>query len=157
MNYSIVKAAYHHAAMVAASVRADDRAELAAVGQSPLMAAVTSLHSSTKAWTGIVDGEPICIFGVSEWADGSGRPWMIATDKLEPNQRIFLRKCKECVAAMLDGYNLLHNFVSADNTTAIKWLQWLGFEIGQLQPYGKNGETFYYFWKYSSQLERKRV
>jgi len=147
MRYEIIPATSSHAAVVAACIRQADRDELAMIGQSPLFAAVSSLNASLKAWAGIVDGSPICMFGVSEWPDGTGRPWMIATEELEPNQKIFLRKCRICVDAMQEGYGILHNFVSAENKTAIKWLRWLGFTIGPLQPYGINDEPFYYFWK----------
>ncbi|MGL4680418.1 MAG: hypothetical protein ACRCWC_13680 [Plesiomonas shigelloides] len=147
--YEIREATSSDAAMVAAMIRPDDRRELAAIGLKPLQSIVSSLAASSKSWVGLVDNVPVCIFGVSEWGDGTGRPWMIGTVELEEHQRIFIRKCKECVESMQDGYELLHNYVDARNERAIAWLKWLGFVIGDAKPLGMRGEMFHHFWRFT--------
>lgn len=142
----IVPATIHHAAIIAANIRPDDKAELAACGYKPLPAILVSLNASTHAWTGMVDGEPICIFGVSPWGDDTGRPWMVGTEQIVKHQKIFLRYCKKCVAIMQDNYSLLHNYVDDRNLLAVKWLKWLGFKFDEATPYGPDGLPFLHFY-----------
>lgn len=143
---SIVPATASHAAVIAANTRHEDKRELAACGYKPLAATLLSLHASTQAWTGLVDCQPICVFGISEWPDGTGRPWMVGTELLAKHQKIFLRRCKNCVAIMQDNYSLLHNYVDARNLLAVKWLKWLGFKFDEATPYGPEGLPFLHFY-----------
>lgn len=133
------------AALVAGFMREADKRELAAIGQSPLWGAVSSIDASKRAWVGKVRGVPICIFGVSEWPDGTGRPWMLGTDELPHNARIFIRRCKSCVKEMRKLYPVLQNYVDVHNVNTIEWLKWLGFEMMEQTPYGVNGEVFWRF------------
>ena len=145
MEYAIVPATAVHGAIVAANIRQSDREELERLGLKPLQEIMASLAASSMAWTGIVNGTPICVFGVSEWADGTGRPWMIGTEELVRHQRIFLRECKSCVDAMKSRHDTLMNLVCVQNVNAIKWLRWLGFKMLDTMPYGVNGELFQRF------------
>jgi len=141
----IVPALPEHAAL---PLRAADREEVWAVAHlQPQAALRESIASSAAAWTGMADGEPVCVFGVvpASILGGIGIPWMLGSDGVVKHQRAFLRRNKRYVEAMLEMYPLLINFVDARNTIAIRWLRWLGFEIREAKPYGVEGLPFHQF------------
>lgn len=146
----VIPATFLHAAQMADEVRADDMREIKAVGYfSALEALNDSLASSTKAWTGLVDGEIVCMFGVCprNLVMGEGSPWLISTDKIIRHQKIFLRRCKFFVDEMAHDYNQLINYVDARNGIAIRWLRWLGFDIEPAKLHGLLTVPFHRFTK----------
>ena len=46
---------------------------------------------------------------------------------------------------MLKTYRVLTNYADARNTTAIRWLRWLGFNILPAIPFGLDGLPFHPF------------
>lgn len=132
MKVDILPAQQEDVARIAARMRAADRAEVAAShGHDPETALTASLAASTVAWTGWIDGEPVCMFGVGPIAilAGRGAPWLLGTDLVEVWPRAFLRRCRPCVARMLAVYPYLENFVDDRNEVSKKWLGWLGFTL----------------------------
>lgn len=135
----IVPALPCHAELIAENVREADRRELwAAACKTPADVMNQALDRSVLAWTGFIDGNPVCMFGVTPGAplSGCGIPWMVGTKHLDRYATLFLRRCRPVVEEMLDGYDLLHNYVDNRNVRAIHWLKWLGFTMGEPEPYG---------------------
>lgn len=135
----VVPALYGHIAHIAENIRPADKRELADIWcQSPVVALTDSLKESSHAWTGLVDDEPICMFGVvpAGILGDIGRPWMIGTDKLDKYAVIFLRRCAPCVELMQREYSMLLNMVAAENKMGVRWLKWLGFKMGEVEQYG---------------------
>lgn len=133
---------------LAAAMRQADREEVdAAHGHTAEEALAASLAGSTRAWTGLVDGEPVCMFGVGPISvlAGRGAPWMLGTDRLERCPRTFLRRSRTCVAAMLAVYPWLENYVAEKNTVSIAWLRWLGFTLAEEPVTLPNGSQFRHF------------
>ena len=100
MKPEIIPASADHIPAIAAHVREADRAELwAASCSTPEQALARSLGASRLAWTGTIDGVPVCMFGVAPASilGDVGRPWMIGTDHLDRHPFVFLRRCKGCV------------------------------------------------------------
>lgn len=147
MRVEIREARAEDIAPLAERMRPADRDEVwAAHGHTPEQALQVSLDASTMAWTGLVDGEPVCMFGVGPISilGGRGAPWLLGTDKIERWPRTFLRRCRRCVKAMLTVYPTLENFVDDRNEVSKRWLRWLGFEMGQTVTL-PNGTGFRYF------------
>ena len=50
--------------------------------------------AAAVAWTGRVDGAPVCAFGVeaASLVANEGRPWLLATDGILPHRTAFLRR-----------------------------------------------------------------
>lgn len=130
IDAAIVPATLNHIPWVANHVRPEDRVELRDLyGHDPFSALTLSYFVSDWAMTGLVRGEPVCMFGVAP-ADGQpgvGRPWMIGTSLLDRYQVVFLRNCRPQVARMQENYPLLENWVDRGNKRALRWLRWLGF------------------------------
>lgn len=135
----IVTATDAHIPLIAARIRPADMREVWALyRQTPLECLNESFRISRLAWTGLVDGVPICMFGAVQ-ADPSGRagrPWMIGTDLLDRYEIVFLRRCREQVETMQMCFESLENVVDARNVRAIKWLRWLGFSFSEPEPMG---------------------
>lgn len=142
---AIIEATPDHVAAIASRVRPDDAREFAALLLSPERALRISLRTALAAWTGTVDGVPVCMFGVSPGEMMEGRPWLIGTADLDEVAVIFLRRCRLQVERMLQVRPVLVNYVSADNARAIEWLTWLGFTIEAPIPWGPRGALFHRF------------
>lgn len=136
---SIVDATTEHLEYIQQNMREADREELwAAYHMDPAHSLQISMLCSTRCWTGLIDGVPICMFGVvpASLVESVGRPWMIGTPAVEKFDRIFLKHCHEVVKNMASEYKTLYNFVDLRNKKAIRWLKWLGFTMEEPAPFG---------------------
>lgn len=139
MKVDIISANAEHAAHIARYIRDSDRAEImASSGLEPMEALNASMLWSSMIWTGRIDCEPVCIFGVGGpyLIGGLGIPWLIATDKVMTAKFQFLSLNKIYVRQMLGVYTVLKNYVDARNTDSIRWLEWIGFQIMDAEPFG---------------------
>jgi hypothetical protein len=128
----IAAASPDHIAHIANHMREADRLEcMAMAGKGPHAALTDSLAASVYAWTGLVDNEPICIFGVSprDLLAGVGSPWLLGTHGIGGIALAFLRRNQAYVRRMLDIFPVLENYVDVRNHLSIRWLGWLGFSI----------------------------
>ncbi len=144
----VVTATLEHARRMASRTRRADREEVwASHGVGAREALALSLMASREAWTGLVNGEPACMFGVTPYPaeKGVGVPWMIGTDLVERHAAAFLRRNRSYVRHMLGVFPKLRNHVDARNEMSIRWLRWLGFTIHAAAPYGLYGLPFHLF------------
>lgn len=133
------------------TLRQADRDEIAAMsGNHPNLVLLTGVLAG-KAWTAVDrrDGEIILMFGTGEGQfPGTGRVWMLASDKLEDPAIAFAlgRNSREWVSRMNEDYPALYNFVDARNAVHIRWLQWCGFTfINKHERFGAARVPFYEF------------
>jgi len=121
--------------------REDDVHELMDLGLS--VTDVLRIGSEDGNAKMMVEGDTVvAVFGVSSHAYGFGIPWLLSTIHTEAHTREFLRVCREEVIDMAVEYGQLINYVSAENTTAIRWLEYLGFDIEDPAPYGPKCAPF---------------
>lgn len=147
-EYAVVPAEQAHVAPMLPIIRQADIDELWAANRvSPEYALRRGIDCSTSSWTGLVDGRPVCIFGVvsASMLSSTGVPWMIGTSEIDHHAKAFLRRNKAYVDRMSELYNYLVNHVDARNRRAIAWLKWLGFTIHDAQPHGPDGLPFHRF------------
>lgn len=142
----IVPAHNDHIDHVVRGMRRPDRLELfLAYGEPPRQVLQRSLDVSRISWTGLIDGEPVCMFGVApgDVLSGIGHPWMVGTGHLDRHPFVFLRRCKGCVREMLTMFSTLENYAHQDNIKALEWLMWLGFAVTlQAEPMGPYRAAF---------------
>lgn len=74
------------------------------------------------------DGTPVMVCGVMKVGD-IGSIGMLATRDVEKELRSFLILGRRWVDLQLKKYKKLANYVYSENTKAIKWLEWLGFDV----------------------------
>lgn len=130
---------------VGRNMRAIDALECAEIaGQFPMEALEDGVRDSVVSRAALVDGKPVCIFGVApeQTLGAVGTPWLLGVEGFEAHSRQILRHSRAYVRAMLDLYPHLRNLVHSDNGHAIRWLKWCGFEIGEEQPLGRSGAMF---------------
>ena len=135
-------------AAIASAARPADRAEIEeGCGQSIAGALAVGLRSSVAAHIISCGDMPVAAFGDVSHSPcaGIGVPWLVSTTHIEAHARPFLRACRPLLNLMLVRHPTLVNYVDARNTAAIRWLEWLGFEIGSATPYGPNGLLFRQF------------
>jgi hypothetical protein len=142
-----------HVDRIARNVREVDRRELwRGWRHTPEYALRFGLEHSSHVWTGLANLQPFCMVGVVpiSMLAGSGAIWLIATDAVLDHQTAFLRRCRPILARMQAVYSSLFNFVDAENTTAIRWLEWLDFRIEPARPMGLERAFFHRFeWRRS--------
>jgi hypothetical protein len=145
----IVKAEPRHASIVG-YLRAADVDEIwASTGLSPAFSVAYSISHSPYARAVLVDRNPEVVFGVGEAVTPHGKigvPWLVATDEIERHPVRFYRTSKTLMAGIREKYSCLVNWVDARNTLSIRWLKWLGFTIGEPEPWGVSGMPFHRFW-----------
>lgn len=147
-NIRIVPATDADAVAMAPRLRIADLEELWAWAHiGPLDGLLYSLRASPIAWTGFVDDEPACMFGVgaASMLSAEGSPWMLGTDAVERHAYAFLRRNRAYVDRMRRVFPVLANYVDARHLVSLRWLRWLGFEIGPAVPYGVAGLPFHPF------------
>lgn len=113
----------------------------------PVEACSASYEASTVAWTGTVDAQPMCIFGVAPLAmmGEKAMPWLLAAEGIEVHSRAFLRRNRHYIELMLGLYPVLWNMVYEKNELSLVWLQWLGFTIYPPVPFGPFDAMFHPF------------
>lgn len=130
------------------NMRAIDALECAeGSGLFPVEAVRLGIEESTFCRVAVVEGEPVCVFGVAPEAllGATGIPWLLGVEGFERHSRDILRYSRPAVRHMLSMYPHLKNIVHSDNQHAIHWLRWCGFTIGEEVPAGRNGAMFRLF------------
>lgn len=144
----IVTATKTHALMMAPHVRAAEVREIAdSDGLTPVRALLREVERSSSAWAWIVDGEVACMFGIvaPNALDYASYPWMITTPLVEENWRQFARSCRELLPEILARHPRLTGMVDARYEVSVRWLQWLGANLGEPRPWGAAGAPFHPF------------
>lgn len=141
----IVRAEAAHVETIAQRMRQADRDEVAASSaRAPADALEISRSVSAMAWTALVDGRPEVMFGVSDVniLTRTGCPWLLGTNAVTENYRLFLRQSVHWREQLLSRYDVLINAVDDRNEVSKRWLAWMGFRLHEPMPIGVNGEPF---------------
>lgn len=131
-------------------LRSTDLDEIkASTGEEPAVALVSSVLVSTHAWVILDRGDPICAFGAAPGdQDGDGVVWMLGSPRMdEPHNAIgILRLSQRYLQEMHGAYPRLFNYIDARNDRSMKWLEWCGFEVIDVDlSHGIEGRPFYHF------------
>lgn len=133
---------------IAPRMRQQDVDELWASSRStPVEALVMSLECSDFTFTGVINGRPECMFGLSivSHVTGHGSPWFLGTDEILNHRRDFLRASVQWRDMFLARASDLRNCVDDRNEVSKRWLRWLGFELTDPVPMGYDGAMFRMF------------
>ena len=144
----IVPTTEEHLEELARTMRTADVDEVwASNHHTPKESLERSFSMSAEPFTGLVDGEVVCIFGVALQTplSDAGSPWLLASDLVEDHAHTFLRVNRVYVREIKKRYPLLENYVDCRNAASIRWLKWLGFEFDEPAPYGPEGLPFMRF------------
>jgi hypothetical protein len=127
--------------------KADIQELLASSGLPPLEALTLSVSISEEANTIVMDdGRVAGIFGIARLNDTIGCPWLMGTDLIKDIKKQFMVGSYKWVKEKNEQYQVLTNYVHAENEVAIQWLKALGFKFPRLvEEYGVGKEPFYEF------------
>lgn len=148
MDISIVPATPVHIAAMARRARQIDRVEAYyQTGRTLPDALAYAARISSEIWAGRVDGDLVALWGVGaiQPLSGIGAPWLVATDRLNDVAIPFLRRNKANLDRLRQSYDVLRNVVYAENTSAIRWLKWMGFKMQDPRPFGPLNKPFRQF------------
>ena len=139
------RATLRDAAYFSTRLRAADLQELEhSSGSDPLTALLRSVRLSTQSWVAEWEGEPVCLFGVMEDAfdEERGIIWLVGTDDVERLQRPFLRTARRWFDGLSSRYGELANAVWSGNALHLRWLKWMGAELGEPVPHPHSQALF---------------
>ena len=127
---------------LAPRLRSEDRAEVLALGFAPVDGLLQSFAGAEEAWTYRADRQIICMAGITPLSliGRVGVPWLLGSELVLQHRRTFMMETRRMVAHWLTLFDVLRNVVDARYEAAIRWLCWLGFEIGE--PLSLGNGTF---------------
>lgn len=132
-------------------MRRADELEALRIGVSdPYQALLESMLDSEEALAAYTDNGVACLVGVSKNSllGDSGVIWLLGHTDLEKYAVRFLKESRRVLNTLLRNYRLLENYVDAENTLTLRWLEWLGFTIDRDTPIKTAmGFPFYRVWK----------
>ena len=129
----------------ALSLRPGDAREIEAFGLTPREALARSLARSIWADAYLVDGEVAALMGMtlSTLLGGVAMPWLLTGHAVDRHRKAFLRLTRARIGQMLAEHGTLVAEVHAEYREALRWLAWLGFELGPGRPLGRCGAPFH--------------
>lgn len=89
------------------------------------------LQRSLFAWTGLVDGQVACMWGIIAPTALSTRGylWLFTTKLVDQHKFLFVRHSQLVIEEMLKIFPKITGTVVATQTRSILWLKWLGVEF----------------------------
>ena len=141
-------------ALLAPNLRQADIEEIDAVTHlSPYEVLLAGYHISDPCRTLVGDsGNIVAMFGVSPIPSEDNKKlgviWCLTSPEMFKIKKYFVRAAYEEIPLMSKGYDKVLNFVYEKNTTHIRWLKAMGFDMSPTpQPFGRLKKPFYYFEK----------
>lgn len=133
MAITMLPATEDDARELAPLLRAEDRAEVLALGLDTVDGLLHSVAGACEAWTYRADDRIVCMAGVAPLSliGTTGVPWLLGSDLVPAHRRAFMVETRRMVARWLTLFPMLRNVVDARYAAAIRWLTWLGFAISE--------------------------
>lgn len=132
---------------LAATMRANDRLEATGMGGDPKEMLRASYRNSILRKTMFVDGEIAAMWGLAGvMLSDEGAPWLVTSKAVERAPVSFVKIGHAHLAEMIALRRRLTNVVLASYTSAVRFLQVLGFHLDDAQPMGPQGVLFRKFW-----------
>lgn len=121
-----------HIGRIAAAMGKWDRIECEAGGHSAKTGLRESFRLSSMAWSALIDGHPVAMWGVCavNVLEGLGTPWMLGSDQARRHPKAFYVGGARTLPIMLRCFPRLENHVAVGNKGAIRLLGRWGFEVG---------------------------
>lgn len=106
-------------------------------------ALVMSYSRSDNAYTFVLnDTLPVFMAGIARDTNGNGIIWGLGSDIIDSYKKEFIRIIDNNFDYFIKDFDYLYNFIDDSYEIGIRFVEWLGFEIGEAKPQGLNGELF---------------
>ncbi len=147
-RYRIVDMKPAHLLEIRNRLRSGDAMEITCLGLGISRALWRSYRSSLISRTAYVDGEIAAVWGCGGSAlGGIGEPWLLTSPAIEKIPVSFVREARQEVNAMLGIFPVLQNYVAANYRQACRFLECVGFDLGEAFPAGPARAPFRQFRK----------
>lgn len=136
---------------VVSNCRNADLIEFQYASDEPIISTVFKMKkTSHRCFTGVIDGEIVCVFGIIPEAILSSCrafPWMICAKSIEhpKNRKVLVEKGLNLLEELSKGYKSLLGVVHEQNSLAIRWLKYIGFVVETKDRHEINGGGFHRF------------
>lgn len=121
-----------HLRELAASLRAEELAEIAAVNENPERLMIALWHSSPQPWAAVRDGKVIAAWGDSAPVlSREGHVWLFTSTAVEKIPLRLYREARSWVGRLLVPRETLRSSVGVKCERAIRFYRMLGFDIGE--------------------------
>ena len=145
----IVPATAWHIAEMRGRYRDEDEREAFASARLTAEEAVLDSIRRSSVVGAVLDstGRTIALFGVGSptLVGGVGVPWMMGSRDVDRHSRATITEGRRIMGILRSHFALLHNYVDARNTKAIRWLKAVGFHVMPAVPYGPFAALFHPF------------
>jgi hypothetical protein len=124
-------------------LRRKDAEEVLALGAGSIEDELAqSFAQSRQRYTIERGGVPLAMFGILPETILGDRAvvWLLGTDDLAKIKKTFVRGTGLFLRKFLEEYPILFNFVPADYTQTIRWLEAFGARFDAPEPVGRRGE-----------------
>lgn len=132
MNVEIKETEFHHVRAICENLRDRERAAFEQLKATPEKLILQEVARSLVSYTGLIDNNPVVLWGARSAGvfDDSAYIWMVATRALETSPITFLRHSRDAIMELREIFPHLYGLVLADFGCSVRWLEWLGFQVG---------------------------
>lgn len=107
--------------------------EIQVIKPSAMDVAEGLIRRGAYSWTGKIDEEIICMWGVERptLVSRVGYLWFLSTEEVNDHVFLVARKSKLFIDEIMGSgeFDYISGVVDSDFHRSIKWLQWLGFRV----------------------------
>lgn len=132
----LVRAHREHAEKLACAMRPLDMLECASAGRTPLEALLDGMTHSEACWAALFNGE-VAAMGGAVPQGGTiltgveyATVWALTGPDIARHPKAYLKASRAAVAYLLARYGALVAYVDARYEAAVRWVQRLGFIVG---------------------------
>lgn len=116
--------------ILAGSMRKEDREELEAQGRMPYGGLYESMTTSVEAFYAIHGHMPLAAFGIGI-CPGGHSIWMLGTTMCDKHKKALVACMQDYIKDALKKYKVLTNYISKDNTKALRVIKKMGAVFGE--------------------------
>ena len=127
LRYEIVPASRLHIGPIVSRMGAEAAGVIGAC-MTPRQAVRTILNESIAAWTVLLDGRPVVMWGqTGSMMSIEANVWLVVTDIAREHVRTLVEGARAHLRMMLAGKEALLTTVLVTDTRALRWVKFLGF------------------------------
>jgi hypothetical protein len=132
-RYEIVPCSLGHLRMLARTMRAEDRAEIEALGLKPRHVLFHQWRASIEPKAGLVDGEVAACWGdAAPLLAAEGSIWLFTAPPIERVPLAYFQEARRDIAERLRVRRVLRAHVACDYERALRFFAMLGFRVGDV-------------------------
>lgn len=127
----IVRATDEHVRFVIDNLHPSDEREVKAFGLPVDCAIKISIEFADQVWVALSPDGPVCMWGITKAKTllGAASAWLLTTKLIDKYSRAFLRQVRPHIKEIVDETGYLENFIDSRHERALKFFEWLGFQI----------------------------